>query len=182
MFRPTALFLLGLLPSTSVWAFCGTYVGQEGDTLTNRTSQVVLVRQGDRTTLTLANDFEGDASEFAMLIPVPEVLEAADVKVLSPDVLGKVEAYSGPRLVEYSCDDFNYDGGGWGWGSGPGCGEEYAFRSDASPAAADTVEVESRFSVGEYEMVVLSAEESSGLLGWLDRHGFSVDPTAEDLL
>jgi len=41
--------------------------------LFNRGSQVVLARDGDRTILTMANDFKGDPKEFAVVIPVPTV-------------------------------------------------------------------------------------------------------------
>lgn len=183
MLRLIVPFFLGLLISTSAWGFCGTYVGQAGETLTNRTSQVVLRRQGEETTLTLANDFKGNASDFAMLVPVPQILNAGDVRVLSPEILGRVAGYSGPRLVAYTCDDFAFEGGSGG--AGLGCAD-YSYNTWDTAASlgmdADTVEVESRFAVGEYEMVVLSAEESSDLMGWLQRNDFSVDGTAEELL
>ena len=39
--------------------------------LFNKASQVALVRDGDRTVLTMANDYRGDPKDFAMVIPVP---------------------------------------------------------------------------------------------------------------
>jgi hypothetical protein len=36
---------------------------------------VVLVRNDDKTVLTMANDFKGDPKEFAVVIPVPTFLE-----------------------------------------------------------------------------------------------------------
>ena len=44
--------------------------------LFNKASQVVLVRDGDRTVMTMANDFKGEPKEFAVVIPVPTFLQA----------------------------------------------------------------------------------------------------------
>ena len=51
--------LLALLPVRAD-AFCGFYVAKADTRLFNQASQVVLVRDGDRTVLTMANDFRGD--------------------------------------------------------------------------------------------------------------------------
>ena len=56
-------------------AFCGFYVAKADTKLFNRASQVVLVRDGDRTVLTMANDFKGEPKEFAVVVPVPTVLQ-----------------------------------------------------------------------------------------------------------
>ena len=58
---------LGLFASGNASAFCGTYVGAAGTEIYNNSSEVVAVRQGNRTTLTISNDFETDASNFAMI-------------------------------------------------------------------------------------------------------------------
>ena len=55
-------------------AFCGFYVAKADAKLFNRASQVAIVRDGDRTVLTMANDFQGDPKEFAIVVPVPTVL------------------------------------------------------------------------------------------------------------
>ena len=44
----------------AVLGFCGFYVAKADTKLFNKASQVVLVRDGDRTVLTMANDFKGD--------------------------------------------------------------------------------------------------------------------------
>ncbi len=177
------MLALGTL-SAPAHAFCGTFVGQSGNDLVNRTSEVILARQGTRTTLTLTNDYEGSLSQFAMLIPVPQILEEDDVRVLASWVPEELERYSGPRLVEYTCDDFHDHY--YPRSFSPGCAYEYALtvQDDAYEAGgtSDTVNVEAEFEVGEYEIVILSAEESSGLLNWLSANGYSIDPDAEDLL
>jgi hypothetical protein len=169
-----------LLPSAS--AFCGTYVGQAGSDLYNHASQVAVVRKGNHTTLSLAMDYEGPLSQFAIVIPVPVVLGPDDVRRLNPEVFGVLDAYSGPRLVSYACADFAEHGGG------PGCGigcADYELSTKADAAGAmDTggVVVESAFTEGEYEIVVLSAEESSGLYTWLDANGYTLPAGGEAIL
>jgi|GEM_PF-5805965 len=54
----------GLLAQSAA-AFCGFYVAKADTKLFNEASKVVIVRDGDRTVLTMANDFQGDLKEFA---------------------------------------------------------------------------------------------------------------------
>lgn len=170
--------------SGTAHAFCGTFVGQPGSDLVNSTSEVILAREGNRTTLTLTNDYEGSLNQFALLIPVPEVLGEDDVRVLPAWVPEEMARYSGPRLVEYTCDDFHehYTP----YSPSLGC-TDYALSVDQSERHAesdsgDTVNVEAEFEVGEYEIVILSAQESDGLLTWLENNGYAIAPEAEDLL
>ena len=58
----------------TILGFCGFYVAKADTKLFNKASQVVLVRDGDRTVMTMANDFEGEPKEFAVVIPVPTFL------------------------------------------------------------------------------------------------------------
>src|SRR5712691_7121634 len=91
---------LALLP-LSASSFCGFYVASGDAKLFNRASQVVLVRDGDRTVLTMANDFRGEPKEFAMVIPVPTVLHKEQVHVGEMALVEHLDRYSAPRLVEY---------------------------------------------------------------------------------
>src|SRR5262245_55225887 len=86
-------------------AFCGFYVAKADTKLFNKASQVVLVRQGDRTVLTMANDFKGDPKEFAVVIPVPVVLQKGQIHIGDKALLDHLDAYSAPRLVEYFDED-----------------------------------------------------------------------------
>ena len=80
------LSLLLALFSNDATAFCGTYVGSAGADLFSHTSQVAIARQGNQTTLTLANDYEGSLDDFAVVIPVPSVLTESDVQIVEKDV------------------------------------------------------------------------------------------------
>src|ERR1700709_896731 len=84
----------------SAHAFCGFYVSGSGQKMTNDATQVVLMRDGTRTVLSMQNDYKGPLDDFAMVIPVPVVLHEKDVKTLSGEVFQHVEALGSPRLVE----------------------------------------------------------------------------------
>src|ERR1700736_6339652 len=85
----------------SVLGFCGFYVAKADTKLFNKASQVVLVRDGDRTVMTMANDFEGEPKEFAVVIPVPTFLKREQIHVGEKALVDHLDAYPAPRLVEY---------------------------------------------------------------------------------
>src|ERR1043165_6128653 len=82
-------------------AFCGFYIDTNGSEMVNNATQVVLMRQGTRTVLSMQNNYQGPPQDFAMVIPVPVVLSEKDVKTLPKDVFKKVDTMGSPRLVEY---------------------------------------------------------------------------------
>src|SRR5262249_59410251 len=100
----TAALLVITLAAPTVLAFCGFYVAKADTKLFNQASQVVLVRHDDKTVITMANDFKGDPKEFAIVVPVPTVLEKGQVRVSDRALIDHLDAYSAPRLVEH-CDD-----------------------------------------------------------------------------
>ena len=59
------------------------------------------MRDGNKTVITMYNDFEGDVKDFAMVVPVPEVLQKNDIKVIDNHIFQRLNEYSAPRLVEY---------------------------------------------------------------------------------
>src|ERR1700712_1979893 len=98
------LSLLGALLCLSpafAHGFCGFYVAKADTKLFNKASQVVLVRNEDKTVMTMANDFQGDPKEFAVVIPVPTFLEKGQIHVADKALIDHLNAYSSPRLVEY---------------------------------------------------------------------------------
>ena len=93
------LILLGL-PSPG-HAFCGFYVAKADTDLFNQSSKVVLVRDRNRTILTMANDYRGEPEEFALVVPVPTFIERQQIHVGDRAIIDHLDAYSAPRLVEY---------------------------------------------------------------------------------
>ncbi len=82
-------------------AFCGFYVAGSDAKLFNNATQVVLMRKGTRTVLSMQNNYQGPPEDFAMVVPVPVVLQKENVKTLPRDVFDHVDSLSAPRLVEY---------------------------------------------------------------------------------
>lgn len=182
--RPLApLLALGLvLAAGEALAFCGFYVAKADAKLYNRASQVVLVRDGDRTVVTMANDFQGDPKEFAVVVPVPTFLERRQIHVGDRAVIDHLDAYTAPRLVEYHDPDpcavaraskrFAFDA----------ALPEAAVAERESVGRAEGVRVEARYAVGEYDILILSADESRGLARWLRRNGYRLPTGAEPVL
>src|SRR5258705_1046301 len=100
-----AVMLTVAFTPPTVLAFCGFYVAKADTKLFNQASQVVLVRHENKTVITMANDFKGDPKEFAIVVPVPTVLEKGQVRVGDRALIEHLDAYSAPRLVEYFDDD-----------------------------------------------------------------------------
>src|SRR3954468_22367806 len=92
--------VLALTPRPAA-AFCGFYVAGGDQQMFNDATQVVLMRSGTRTVLSMQNNYKGPPEAFALVIPVPVVLHEPDVKTLTKDVFQHVEAMGAPRLVEY---------------------------------------------------------------------------------
>src|SRR6478736_5722010 len=82
-------------------AFCGFYINGAGGEMFNNATEVVLMRSGTRTVLSMQNNYQGPPNDFAMVVPVPVVLHDGDVKTLPKEVFAKVDTMSAPRLVEY---------------------------------------------------------------------------------
>jgi hypothetical protein len=165
--------------SFDLQAFCGFYVAKADTKIFNQASKVVMVRDQDRTVLTLANDFQGDAKDFAVVIPVPTVLEKDQIHVGDNALIDHLDAYSAPRLVEY-------------WDEDP-CAIRYRTQAmppaptsgaaqDQSRASALGVKIEAQYTVGEYDIVILSAEQSNGLETWLTETGYKIPNGAANVL
>ncbi|HEY8022542.1 MAG TPA: DUF2330 domain-containing protein, partial [Thermoanaerobaculia bacterium] len=174
-----ALAGLGLFIAGDAQAFCGFYVAKADTKLFNQASQVALVRDGDRTVLTMSNDFEGDPKEFAIVIPVPTILERGQIHVAERALIDHLDAYSAPRLVEYYDED-------------PCRPLEVIVTAVPAPlgvaggmaASAETlgVKIEATYTVGEYDILILSAKQSDGLTTWLTQNGYRIPPGASAVL
>ncbi len=184
-FRSMFLLLLLFVSSPVVQAFCGFYVAKADASIWNKASSVIIARKGNQTAVTMLSDFQGDVKDFAIVIPVPEVLKKDQIRVGDASVFQKFDDYSAPRLVEYydenPCDLRRYE----------------MYKDDvqmvdmAAPAMEmksntggpkPTVTILERYTVGEYDILILSAEESQGLKIWLNENGYRVPDNAEEVL
>lgn len=168
--------------STSAYAFCGFYVAKADTQLFNKASKVIVARSGERTVVTMASDYQGDVAEFALVIPVPTVVTKGQIHVTDNALVDHLDAYSAPRLVEYHDPD--------------PCHPIYPMAAAAPQtrfkmagegavkrrADALGVKIEAEYTVGEYDILILSAKESDGLAIWLDESGYKVPQGAAPVL
>ena len=175
--------VLVLSCATQAIAFCGFYVGGADAKLFNKASQVVIARSGDRTILTMANDFQGAIKDFAMVVPVPVAIKREQVHVGKRKTIEKLDAFSQPRLVEYFDPDPCAPMMDAERTSDSAIPRPTAPAPSAKKAAGNLgVTVEDRFKVKEYEIVILSAKESNGLETWLRQNGYNIPKGASELL
>ncbi|HEY7214008.1 MAG TPA: DUF2330 domain-containing protein [Thermoanaerobaculia bacterium] len=180
---PIALLTAAAVVATAgaAFAFCGFYVAKADTKLFNQASQVVLVRDGDRTVMTMANDFKGDPQEFAIVIPVPTFIKREQIHVADKALLDHLDAYSSPRLVEYF--DENPCAPIPQYALAPMAREGVAGGAAADARAKSLgVTIEAQYTVGEYDILILSAKESSGLETWLVENGYRIPAGASRVL
>jgi hypothetical protein len=162
-------------------AFCGFYVGKADAKLFNEASQVIIARDGERTVISMRNDFQGELRDFALVVPVPVVLQKSQIRVGDPKIFDRIDAYSAPRLAEY-------------FDPNP-CEVGKLARDMAAPASVGAMQerkarrdqtlgvtVEARYTVGEYDILILSARESNGLETWLRNNGYRLPAGANRAL
>ncbi len=172
-----------LVVAPRAWAFCGFYVAKADAKLYNQASQVAIAHADNRTVLTMANDFQGDVKDFAIVVPVPVVLQKHQIKVAEPNIIERLDAFSAPRLVEYfdenPCDQRLYDQAAPSAAAAPRASGEATNRLRKDSLG---VTVEARYTVGEYDILILSAKESDGLQTWLTQNGYKIPRGANQLL
>ena len=161
-------------------AFCGFYVAQADAKLFNKSSKVVLARDGEQTSITMASDFEGDVKEFAVVVPVPTFIERKQIGVVEPKTIDHLDSYTAPRLVEYHdenpCHPIMYR-------MAPGAPMPSAVaRGEASLPRQYGVTIEASYDVAEYDVLILSAQESDGLTRWLTDNDYRIPQGAEAVL
>jgi hypothetical protein len=162
-------------------AFCGFYISGADAKLYNNATMVVLMREGQRTVLSMQNNYQGPPENFAMVVPVPVVLQKENVKTLDRAVFDRVDRLAAPRLVEY-------------WEQDP-CAPDMPPPMPSPPAMAPMsvakgmgaggglgVTIEAQFTVGEYEVLILSAQDSTGLDTWLKREKYKIPEGSEPYL
>jgi hypothetical protein len=163
-------------------AFCGFFVSKADTKLFNKASKVVIARDGDRTVMTMSNDFKGEPKEFAVVVPVPTFLRKDQIHVGDQSLVDHLDAFTAPRLVEYfdenPCSprimmERAMPTASVAFGAG-------APRQDAAKRLGVTIEA--TYTVGEYDILILSAKESGGLATWLTQNGYKMPQGAAPVL
>jgi hypothetical protein len=184
------LFAGTLLFAPLAQAFCGFYAGKADASLFNEASQVIVARDGQRTVLSMLNDYKGPLSEFALVVPTPTVLKQGQVRVAEKLIFQRLDAYSSPRLAEYH--DSNPCQLDFAWGlpmphmmRAMSAGLPMATARGGAQTLQDKalgVTVEAQYTLEEYDIVSLSATQSDGLETWLHQNGYKIPAGASAAL
>jgi len=127
--------------------------------------RAVIIDRGDAETIVLQTAYEGDASDFAWVIPLPVLISAQDaIATADPAVFDALDDMTAPR----------YLGGHYEATGLCGCsGSESGGRLDAGVTVWETLRVDG------YDVAVLSAAQSSDLAAWLSANGYGL-PAGSD--
>jgi hypothetical protein len=168
-----------LMLAQTASAFCGFYVATGDTPLTNKASRVVLAYDGTATRVSMASDMHGDPEQFGLVIPVPTVIKKEQVKILNPSLMQHLADYTKPRLVQYFDSD--------------PCAPPVVYAPMTAlpspagmslrgvmPAPKSTVRIEEQYSVGEYDIVVITATKPADLVAFLNANGYKVPQAATE--
>ncbi|ULH14827.1 DUF2330 domain-containing protein [Deinococcus sp. KNUC1210] len=179
-FKRLTSLLIGFGLVSSAAAFCGFFVAKGDSHIFNRSNQVIIARDGNRSVFTMMNDYQGDVKDFARIVPIPVVPKREDIRIGDPSIVKKLDAYSAPRLVEYfdenPCAPVLMEDAVPAPNSG--------IQPSATSARANAlgVKIEASYQVGEYDITILSAAQQSGLATYLRGEGYKLPPGADAML
>jgi hypothetical protein len=164
-------------------AFCGFYVARADGALYNEASKVVFVRDGRKSVITMSSDYRGVAKDFAMIVPTPKVLKRDQIRTVNSKTIDHLDAYTAPRLVEYN----DYDP--CAPLSDPIIEEAVILDSKGTSVPqrrrgpkALGVTIKAQYAVGEYDIAILAAKQSDGLVTYLTQEGYKLPEGAEPVL
>jgi hypothetical protein len=130
----------------------------------------------------MASDFKGAPKEFAVVIPVPTFIQKSQIHIGDKAVVDHLDAFSAPRLVEYfdpdPCARLEVNSRA-SWGTLKSL-DRMAMSLPAG--AKEKVTIEASYTVGEYDILILSATESGALARWLTGRGYRIPAGAAPIL
>jgi hypothetical protein len=148
------------------------------------TTQVVIMQKDGMSAVTLMTDYQGPLSSFAIVFPVPEDVDAADVVTLKREYVDRVDLVSAPRFAEFwEMDPCDPGPAQQTWERNMTASADTAFMGVMQTDPAKKVEKELLLDVaaktkeGEFkEVSVGSAEE---IRAWLSAKKYTLPPGAE---
>ena len=150
----TMLLSIAVVPALADGAFFALL----GDDIFQPSQKAIILYENNREDLILAVKYEGNADEFAWVIPVPNY---PDIDVSDPELFWE--------LSDLTLVHLRVRGGG-----GFGCIAHFA--------AVPPVEVLERTVVGPYDVAILSAQDPTALVDWLNSNGYSFPEEGEKIL
>lgn len=176
-------------PSASALCSCMLFRRRAGSVNTGITNDpgyspaaaVFIVRDGVKTVLTMEPAYDGPKVPISMIFPVPTAIGRDQVRTVPGSIFRNLDRLTAPRVqhVFPSCrrrrrraarmSSARLAGGGGGGGGGGGTEEP-------------PVQVVDEWALDEYDISVLSATESNGLLDFVRERGLELPAAAEPAL
>ncbi len=146
--------------------------GQAADLAQTRQEALLAVHPGgDKVTYVVRNLYNGQASEFAWVMPVPDT----PTDVVAQDSSALFEGLDAATRPNFRISPA-YTGGGGGCACGcPTAGTQ-------AGTSSEIVQVEASGQAGIYDWAALASTGSDALLGWLNTNGYSVPDAAGPVL
>ncbi|HEX3775362.1 MAG TPA: DUF2330 domain-containing protein [Polyangiaceae bacterium] len=184
----TSLFaLLGLCVSLSAAearAFPGFIASKKSTDVKIHSTQMVVMKKGNATAVSVMPDYEGPLEPFAIVLVVPSDVTADRVTTLKREYVDRVDQLSAPRFHEYweqdPCDpgpveqewerNMKVDGAGF-LGGGP------TPSSTQKVAKELSLDVEAKKKEGEYSFSVLGKDDT--VTAWLKAKGYTAPANAD---
>jgi hypothetical protein len=181
--------LLGLCTLLSVappaQAFPGFLTSKTGAEIKVNSTQIVVMKKGPDTAVSVMSDYEGGLEPFAMVLVVPGDVSAERVTTLKREFIDRVDSISAPRFHEYweqdPCDpgpveqewqrSMKADSGSAFLGGGD------MPQSSQKVAKELSLDVEAKKKEGEYSFTLLGKDDKIG--AWLKGKGYAVPAGAE---
>jgi hypothetical protein len=162
--------LLYLLVSASVALADGMFIPPEYGTAASADQRAIVIDHGATQTLILETAYQGDGAEFAWVVPLPTLIEAAGIGTVDQSVFAGLEDLTAPRAW---IAPGAVSAGGSGCGSCGGGGTQLGGGYDNADGRTG-VTVWETLQIEGYEVAILSAGESGDLAKWLTDNGYAL--------
>ena len=183
----SALFglTLGLALAAPAQAFPGFIASKKSTDVKIHSTQMVVMKKGNTTAVSVMPDYEGPLEPFAMVLVVPSDVTAERVTTLKREYVDRVDQISAPRFHEYweqdPCDpgpveqewqrNMKADGPGFLGGGDPTGGGGKKVAKELS------MDVEAKKKEGEYSFSVLGSSDT--VSAWLKGKGYTPPANAD---
>lgn len=148
----TMLLSIAVVPALADGAFFALL----GDDIFQPSQKAIILYENNREGLILAVKYEGNADEFAWVIPVPNY---PDIDVSDPDLFRELSKITTEDLpVRLGCARF------------------------VPLPLGPVVQVLERTIIGPYDVAILSAQDPTALVDWLNSNGYSFPEEGEKIL
>jgi MYXO-CTERM domain-containing protein len=89
------------LHSEQAGALPGVIAGKGDVARVSNTTQVVLMKKGEQTAVTIWTDYEGPLDRFALVLPLPADVAVEEVKSIKRDAVDHLDEITAPRFHEF---------------------------------------------------------------------------------